>query len=245
MIKIGICDDDVLIAQVVYEALNLIGNELNQGLRINTYLSAEALLESIELGEKFDLIFMDIEMDVINGIEAGTIIRDNYKLDDVHLIYMSYHESYYYELFELRLSGYLKKPFYLERVKSLSSKIIRKILSNHVKDSVHFFEFKLNGITNKKPIKDINYLESKGRRVNIYSNNGMEYFYSTLNKENTVVSKHDFVRIHQSYIVNLNIIKEISRRNVELLNGVNLPVSDKYNKTLKKSYLEFRRCKIE
>lgn len=245
MIRVAICDDNVLITQLVSKALNFIRNEFSHGIRINTYFSAEELLQAIEFGMKFDLIFMDIEMETINGIEAGTIIRDKYNLEEVHLIYMSYHESFYYELFDLRLSGYLKKPFSLEEVITKGKKIIKKIDSKIEKDIDYFFEFKLNGITKKKLIKEIDYLESKGRRVNIYSKNGVDHFYSTLNKENQIISKYDFVRIHQSYIVNLNIIKEISRRNVELLNGANLPVSDKYNKALKKSYLEFRRCKNE
>lgn len=87
-------------------------------------------------------------------------------------------------------------------------------------------------------------MESNKRRVILHTSDDQHDYYSTLNEEEKKLSESDFVRIHQSYIVNFMFIKEIRSQSIVLISGEALPISAKYSTAFKKKYLKFRESLV-
>nr|WP_282579986.1 LytTR family DNA-binding domain-containing protein [Paenibacillus odorifer] len=119
---------------------------------------------------------------------------------------------------------------------STIEKVIRKLQQG----KKNFLSLQQKGKEILIPYRNIIYLESNRRRIILYSCKDQLDYYSTLNEEEQKLPVSDFVRIHQSYIVNFYFIKEISNQGVILLNGEALPISAKYSADFKKKYLKFR-----
>ena len=95
MIKIAICDDDIVFTTRLEELIMDFGRAYSFDVCI--YFDGDTLLEAVKQGNCFDIILMDIEMKRMNGISAAKII---WKIDeDVQLIYISSHEEYVLQLF--------------------------------------------------------------------------------------------------------------------------------------------------
>jgi len=102
MIKIAICDDDLITLNHTKE---IIENYKKKDLQVYSYKSGEGLLNS---EDKFDIIFLDIDMDGINGIEAAKRIRVYDK--KVKIIYVTNYTDYTSSAFSVHAFGYLVKP---------------------------------------------------------------------------------------------------------------------------------------
>lgn len=185
-----------------------------------------------------DLIFLDIQMPKLNGFEMLELLDNNY-----NIIFTTAYDQYALKAFEVNAADYLLKPFSRERFAEAVNRVIDKINNSiqEQKPSFHQSDFmqsdeKLNRIVVKKhnkivvlPIEHIKYLEAQDDYVNIISQEGsflkqnrMKYYEEHL--------PDSFIRIHRSYIANLNEIKEIALQEKEshiviLKSGEKLPVS--------------------
>ena len=77
MIKIAICDDEPKFVGTVQTYLETIAEDYHYEMDIQTYFSGETLINDYQTGEKFDLIYLDIEMQKMDGIETAKWIRNN------------------------------------------------------------------------------------------------------------------------------------------------------------------------
>ena len=88
MLNIAICDDDDLIAHQIESVLHNIGDEENVKIDTDVFYSGNDLVREISSGKKFDLIYMDIQMENGDGITAAKNIRK--KDEDVMIIFHGY-----------------------------------------------------------------------------------------------------------------------------------------------------------
>lgn len=183
---------------------------------------------------------MDIEMGAMDGIKAGYVLRGRDANDLVQLIYISSHEEYHLQLFDVQPSGFIKKPIDPEQFIHKLTSTIHKVIRKQQQGNKNFLHLQQKGKEVLIPFRNIMYLESNKRRVILHALDEQIDYYSTLNEEEKKLHPNDFVRIHQSYIVNFYFIKEVSNRSVTLITGEALPISEKYSSKFKKSYLTFR-----
>lgn len=108
MLRIAICDDDKILVTQIEEMLNRYLDKKMIDRYIDIFYDGASLERIYEKGDRFDIIYLDIEMSGKNGIEAAKSIR---KLDrDVLLIYVSSYETYFMQLFEVEPFRFIKKP---------------------------------------------------------------------------------------------------------------------------------------
>lgn len=99
MIKIAICDDDINIAAKIEDRLEKNGKENLLRISIDVFYSGEGLRKSYSNGERYDIIYLDIEMAAMNGVQVAKFIREMDKY--VVIVYISSHEEYLIQLFEV------------------------------------------------------------------------------------------------------------------------------------------------
>ena len=235
MLRVAICDD----TKEIVEALEQIVKKLIESLHINAeikkYDKGEDLLWDIEENGVFDIILLDIEMGDLNGIETAKQIRE--KDYFVQLLFISQHEGYYYQAFEVQPFAFLKKPIDEKELEDKLRKVINRL--EYSRESYSFME---NKSYSKLFLSEILYFESNGRTVKIHTKSGEVYIhYERLKKieEKLATGINKFVRIHRSLLVNSEYITRYYYDHVKLIDGESLTISESRRKKIRENYLEF------
>lgn len=207
MLRIAICDDDLKFTSNLENLVIQESHRLGIPVETDVFSDGRTLLQSLQLGERYSLIFIDIEMEQVDGITTARQIR---KTDhSVLLIYISGYDKYLKELFEVEPFRFLSKPLDQEQFARYFEESCQRI--GETTDA--FYQFTYNKEVRKVPLKDIVYFESKNRIVYIFFKDGSnEYFYGKLNdvEKELSTSRQYFLRIHQSFLVNYDYIKKIN-----------------------------------
>ncbi|MBI4855727.1 MAG: response regulator transcription factor [Acetobacterium woodii] len=234
MFNIAICDDQVAICSAI-ENIILEYQELTlQDIQIEVFYSAEKLGVFMEHQHNFDLIFLDIEMKGLNGLELGRKIREEMDNQITQIVYVSGRDSYFRELFEVRPMNFLSKPVEPDKVIKdieLAMKLINRLGG--------LFSYKKGSDTHKLPIKNIIYFQSINREIKIVTTTGEELFYGKLQDVFHQVAKYQFMNIHKSYIVNYEYIAKFRYDEVVMSNSVCLPISQLKRKEVRGLQMKF------
>lgn len=116
MIEIAICDDEVYMTSEIEEMLHNLCELYNVALEIDVFYDGATLVDYIEMGTNYDIIYLDIEMKQ-NGVEAARRIR---KMDtNVLIIYVTSHESFAKEVFEVSAYRFITKPIDKKYLKNI------------------------------------------------------------------------------------------------------------------------------
>ena len=130
MINIGICDDDLIFASKIETMLMKISRSQLIEMNLEVYSDGYELWRDIQLGNMFDLLYLDIEMVKVNGIDVARKIRQ--KDMDVILIYISSYENYFIQLFEVEPFRFIKKPVNNEIFYSYFNKAYDRIIGSNL-----------------------------------------------------------------------------------------------------------------
>lgn len=158
MLNIAICDDDIQITGKIERLLQDIAKRNFVDTEIEVFWNGKSLADAIAAGERYDVIYLDIEMDKEDGISAARRIRTYDK--NVRIIYVTSHESYMRESFEVRPFQFLVKP--------VTDKIMEKCFKSVYEDinsEDFYFRYSYQRMNHKVPIKDILYFESNKRKI--------------------------------------------------------------------------------
>ncbi len=223
MINIAICDDDEQVRISVEEMIREHFKAQNIKGHLEVYFSADKLLGDLNGGSSYDLIFLDIEMEGISGIELGRIIREKKKDEFTKIVYISHQEEYAMDLFKIRPMDFLVKPVAYKDVIFNIDKSIEII-----GEQSQMFRFAYEKVMKTIPIKDIIYFESSNRQINMYTVDGIIHFYEKLEDVEKRVDERYFWRIHKSYLINSLHAEKFEYTKANMSNGIKLSISQKY-----------------
>lgn len=227
MLRIAICDDDKILVTQIEEMLNRYLDKKMIDRYIEIFYDGASLERIYEKGDRFDIIYLDIEMSGKNGIEAAKSIR---RLDrDV-----SNYDNYLKELFEVEPFRFMSKPINDKRFYMFLDLAIDRIRSAN---GIYCFRFNKDILT--VILRDVIYFESCGSRVHIVLKGKLYKFYKKLDdveKEISVNYSIPFIRIHKSYLVNFQQIRKVGYTEVETKDGRILNISDTYKKDVRARY---------
>jgi DNA-binding LytR/AlgR family response regulator len=236
MLRIAVCDDEKAICAQLEYILKKISDSLLEEIQIEVFFSGEELCEFLIKNAYFDIIFLDIELKLMNGIEVGKKLREEMLNEITQIIYISGKESYAMELFEVRPLNFLVKPLSHERIKEVFKTALRLIKRNE-----QFFTYQMGHISYKVAMKDILYFESNDRKINIITTKGVDTFYGSLDETLKQVEESQFLNIHKSYLVNYNYIARFEYTQVTMANGKVLPISQARRKTIRTLQFQLER----
>ena len=234
MFKIAVCDD---VASVCNELKTMIMDMKNdlicKEITIDTFYSGEALIDNIKEENLYDLIFLDIELGKINGVEVGHIIRKQMEDYVTKIIYISSKDIYDRQLFDVQPLHFLKKPIDSKKVFDdiqLAMKISEKENRN--------FEFKSFRNTIKVPYRDILYFESSGRKVFLMGTKNNYTFYGNIKDLEEVLPKF-FIHPNRSYFVNYEFVTCFKFEELIMTDGSIIPISRNKRKEIRELQLIF------
>ncbi len=236
MLRIAICDDDNYICSELESILIELSKILPKKIEVEVFYSGESLIQYLSEGVFFDVIFLDIEFQILNGVEVGRKIRDELNNEITQIVYISGKNSYAMELFDIRPLNFLIKPLQKEKIET----VVRKAI-DLVDKSNHFFEYKTGRKKNKIPIKDILYFESDGKKIKMILQSEMYEFYGKLFGVKQQLGEQDFIPIHKSYLVNYYHVIEYQYDCVKMSNKTMLPISQQHRKFVRDRLLQRMR----
>ena len=174
---------------------------------INTFSIATEALKFIN-SEKIDIIFLDIEMPVLNGFELISAIPEQSK---AKIVIVSAHEKYALKAFRYPVFDFLKKPVSITDIRECLNKIEKQTSSNNFQEiSDNILVVNRQDKTIFIDITQILRMEAAGSYTDIYLEDGTKINSTKkMNYYETILSKHPFYKLHRSHFVNLNKIREI------------------------------------
>lgn len=236
MIRIAVCDDEIgTCADIENQILNF---AKSHALQVDTevFYSGETLYGSIQKQCRFDLIFLDIQLLQLDGIEVGRQIREQLGNEKISIVYISSKETYAMSLFQVRPLDFLIKPITEEKLFALLEKFVR--LNQTYKNE---FYFKVGKSICRLYFDEIRYFACSGKKVEVYTNFGKEEFYGAMQEVLRQVDGNGFWIIHKSYVVNSVFVAVYRYDSVQMTDGTILPISQKYRKAMKENLMKLYR----
>lgn len=183
--------------------------------------------------EKVDLIFLDIEMPEMTGIELVKNL-DHHPL----IILITAKKEYAVEAFELNVVDYIIKPINLarfmlavDRVKEIFDSKDKKIETNAAEKDYIFV--RSDAILTKVKIKEIIYIQAMGDYVNIFTSDKRHTVHITLKGIEEKLPHQLFYRLHRSYLIAINHIDNVEE-NTAYIGKHPIPIGEQYKKELLK-----------
>lgn len=199
---------------------------------VNTFTNPADASHFIQT-EKPEILFLDIQMPDINGVDFIKTLA--YK--PIVILTTAYSE-YAIEGYDLDVIDYLLKPIPFERFLQAINKAIRHIDSENSNDQTNEkqFLFVKSGYKSVKiNYNDILYIEGLKEYVTIYTNERKAVKLETLKNLESLLPENEFIRVHKSYIVNINHIKAYYG-NVLEINNKTIPVGRAFKNTVNKLF---------
>lgn len=229
--NIAICDDNSeLCAQLETYIINYAKQHLLD-INVEVYLSGEELHKYIiinQLENIYSLIFLDIEMLKMSGIEVSNFIRNELHNEIIQIIYISSHDKYAMQLFRYHPFDFLIKPFPQEAVFRVLDKC-----TSYIQNNPHVFHFQFNKVDHIISLNNIIYFETAyDKKIRLVHTDGEYLFYDTIEKIISVLQIDYFYKIHRGCVINCNHIQRIDSNMTIMCNEHQIPIPMRKQKSL-------------
>ncbi|HHV09741.1 MAG TPA: response regulator transcription factor [Clostridiales bacterium] len=238
MFHIAVCDDESHFRKEVKEAITDYMKRAGISFHIDTFSSGK---EFIDLGIgmiRYTIVFLDIHMNEIDGIVVAKKIREI--SNEVFIVFVSAYVNYTLEGYRVDAVRYILKnnKNFQKTLDECMNAIINKLNYKVVKK-----EFKFNDGVKEVSLERILYIESRLHKLEFHimeADLKTYTMYETLNQIEKEIDDNKFVRIHQSFLVNLKYIKRVLRYKVVLNNGEELVISKARYKEVKDTFVVYQ-----
>lgn len=232
--RIAICDDDKVLSENLHRKLEALMYKLSINAKIMEFNDGEDLLYEIENTGIFDIIFLDIEIGKMNGINIASELRNKYFR--FTLIFVSQYDNYYRAAFEVQPFWFLDKPVSDEKLELAVNKVIDRVM-----DKEETYDFSFNKVYYKIFVDDIVYFESYKRQVIIHCIDNKTYRcynkLSVIEKEFNEKNRN-FIRINRSLLVNQIYMKTYYYDKIVLYNNEEMGISISRREDVRNCYLD-------
>ncbi|TQO36776.1 LytTR family two component transcriptional regulator [Arenibacter algicola] len=167
-----------------------------------------------------DLIFLDVEMPIINGFDLLESLEN-----PPQVILITGKPDYALKAFDYDVTDYLYKPISSARFEaSIKRAVVRHEQSQNVNQEEEYIFVKSNLKKRKVVLNDIKWVEALGDYIKVVTNEGNIVILSTMKSFEKQLPEDKFLRIHKSYIVNLEKVEKFNSKNIEV-EGRQVPLS--------------------
>lgn len=233
ILRIGICDDERLIAENLERIIGEYLEETGIDAAIGIFLSGKALLEAVK---ELDAVFLDIRMPEMDGYDTLKGIRE--LETECRVVVASGENDRFEEAFEMGALRYIRKPFRREKVAEALDRIIDAVKENS--------EIELYKERNKYGVKQrrIKYVKAFNGYTEYYVGQDVMRKEISLNEADKLLNDELFFRVHKKYSVNMEYIQSYNE-GIITMEGFKIPVSRRKRREFDRAYLNYNFGKRE
>lgn len=193
--KILIVDDEVLALSRLRRMLESLGH--------TDVTEAHSAADALNAAERtrFDLALLDINMPGGDGLELGFDLR--YRQNDIAVIFQTAYDEHALKAFEVGAVGYLVKPYSKEQLAAAIERV-RSVEETH--GDLRLLSKSGESHYLHKPA-DVFYVKADLTEVILRTKEGFSYFNHKISDVESMLEPYEFVRVHRSYLINLNAVK--------------------------------------
>ena len=233
MIEVAVCEDSEIDRGMLEEIIGFLMTDRGLEYNMTPFSNGEGLVAGYK-NHPFDLIFLDVMMNEIDGIETGKMIRQMDK--NVEIVYCTSSSDFAIAAYEVHAMGYLLKPYEPGRIGAVIDYYVQK----HPQKNQNYIEVKSRRKSLIIPYKDIINMESDNKVVYIYTTTlGIVKVYNKLDVFEKELSDDRFLRCHQSYLVNMQYVAGLVDSDFIMINDKMIPIRKSGRKLIVKKYEEF------
>ncbi len=232
MLAIAVCDDEPITCADMARDIRGILEEMGMCHTISQFYSGEELLRA---GQRFDIIFLDIIMRGLDGMEAARVVRQ--KAVDSVLIFISSSRGYVFEAYDVEAFQYLVKPVERKKLK----RVLQKAVQKAGRRPQEFIVVSRERKSRKLFLDDIYYFEIRGRVLEAHGLEGNFEYYGQIGVLEERLQGKGFFRCHKSYLVNLKYVDAYNRREAILGNGERIIISRRRYEAFCEEVLRYMR----
>lgn len=220
MLQIGICDDDKKYREKIYD---LVLHEFFSQDEVSFvfYESGKQVMEEIKKkGFRCDLLFLDIHMPETDGLEVAAYIREQNV--DVDIIFITVSKEHVFDGYTYNAFSYLLKPMDIRRIQEELGRYKERKYAH-----ANCLHVTINNRRERILLDQVYYFEGDGRKIRIHQKGEEQSFYEKMGNLEEMLQEYDFIRCHQSYLVNKKYVTGMTRMELQL-EKESLPISRKY-----------------
>ncbi len=206
--KIAICDDTLILHQDLKKCLEKYSIERKLCCIYDDYTKGADLLSS-EI--KYDIIFMDYQMDGLNGLETARMLRK--RNDNVAIIFLTSYSDIVFDVFEVNAFRFLVKPIDFQKLSSAMDAYLASL------DDCNFILLKTDDGNKRIKIDDIIYAEASDKYCYIRTVDDSILYKNTLSEIEKMLPQESFFRSHRTYLVNMKHITTHTATNIQFDNN--------------------------
>ena len=213
---IALCDDDAVQREYLEQKLSLFAEARQVEFVFTHFPSAEAFLFHYRENRNTDLLFLDIEMAKMNGIDLAKTLREEGSL--LQIVFITGYPDYVGQGYDVEALHYLLKPVGIEKLFEVCHRFLKTM-----EEQPRFFLFSLGKEVVRLYEKEILYGESEGHYVILHTKTEDLKLRMTVPELEKALGK-GFFRVSRSFVVNLRYVTRIAKTEVLLENGASIPL---------------------
>lgn len=235
--RIAVVDDESMFTMQLKMIIEKLSKQKELPLEVETFSSGEAFIDELS-SKRFDVVFMDIYMENMDGIATATRLRE--LTERIFLIFMTASGEHYPDAFALHAFDYVTKPFTLERIEKVLDEII-----DHTPMDEDFVKISIGAQSKKIYLRDITAVTTDGHYLDIFLESGESYRSRMTASEFTEATRNSkrFMAINRGIIINMDFIEDANTKDITLTDGSSFPVSTKKAAAILQAISDYRFSK--
>ena len=228
--RIAVCEDNEIDRDIMEQLLNRYASERSFPFELVPYEYGMNFLYDMEEGAYFDMAFLDIYMEDTMGNQIAHQLRAMGYQGEI--VFLTASSDFAIEGYDVDASGYLLKPLDYGKLEMVMDRITRNIAPST-------YQIRHRTTVTKLAYHEILYIESSNSKCILHTESGGAYtVYKTLNTIEKELGDRRFLRCHQSFLVNMDHIKQIGKQFL-LSNGDYVPIRQRGVKAVRQAYIDY------
>jgi len=233
MLRIAVCDDNLKYLDEVKALIKKWSDVRNKTVEISVFDNGDSLIER-QANYPSDIIFLDIMMPLLSGMDTAKEIRTTDK--DVKIVFLTSSPEFAIESYDVKASGYLLKPAKQEKIYKMLDEC-SDILMNEPESTIIKTSFGYHKIFFNK----IEYIEAQNRKVVFLLKDGtaVEALDTFSNYAEIFTPEKGFFKCHRSYIVSIADVDTFNSTEITTKSGIRIPIARGLGKDFKETYFTY------
>ena len=235
--RIAICDDEALFLRKEEQFVSDILSDKGIDYCIDTFCTDQEVMELEKRIYQYIVILLDVNMENVNGIEIARKIREHNK--EIYIAFVTAYIDYALEGYKLDAIRYLLKGddmYFREELSECFEAVLERRQYKEDKKKFKFIEGARSVFLN-----DIVYIESQLHKLKFFmKDNNIYTQYGTLNNLESEIKEFGFLRVHQSYLVNLEHIKNIHKNHILVTGDTDIIIPRSRYRAVKDAIISYK-----